>query len=77
MAQEAAAGRVNIGGVTQVTNGKFTVDGKPFVFAGWNIWNVLEAAAHVPGGRLNTLKYDGRLMIRKLMDQAVDRCDHT
>jgi hypothetical protein len=29
------------------------------------------AAAHVPGGRLNTLKYDGRQMICKMMNQAV------
>jgi hypothetical protein len=27
-----------------VDNGKFTIGGAPFVFAGWNIWEVLDGA---------------------------------
>jgi hypothetical protein len=44
----------------QVSNKKFTIGGKPFMFAGWNVWNVLEGAplhrslaSHEPGARCN------------------------
>ena len=55
-----------------MTNKKFTINGKAFVFAGWNVWTVLEAAAGVNGGRFNGGKQAGRQMITDQMNEGVD-----
>ena len=54
----------------KVTNGKFTIDGAPFVFAGWNQWEVLEAASNAPAP-FRHLRLPGKEMIVRLMNQGV------
>jgi hypothetical protein len=57
----------------QVTNGKFTIDGKPFVFAGWNMWNVLEgvrtcsmcSASCSPGVSIGLVSCQGAMQRRR------------
>ena len=55
------------------TNGsnKFTLGGRDFVFAGWNQWEVLEAASDAPPP-FRHLPLPGREHVVRLMNEAVE-----
>ena len=50
---------------------QFTLGGKKFVFAGWNQWEVLEAASGAPPP-FRHLPLPGREHIVRIMNEAVD-----
>ena len=50
---------------------KFTLGGRDFVFAGWNQWEVLEAASDAPPP-FRHLPLPGREHVVRLMNEAVE-----
>lgn len=52
-------------------NNKFTLGGRDFVFAGWNQWEVLEAASDAPPP-FRHLPLPGREHVVRLMNEAVE-----
>lgn len=54
-----------------VYEGAFGRMSSQFVYAGWNIWEILDAASYAPPP-FRHLGRDGRVMIQRMMNQAVD-----
>ena len=55
----------------RTSGGQFTLGGERFVFAGWNQWEVLEAASDAPPP-FRHLPLPGREHIVRVMNEAVD-----